>query len=147
MPSASDPLVVNENLSISEATLQESFVRSSGPGGQNVNKVATAVQLSFDVGASDLPADVKERLRKLAGSRLDSRDVLHIDARRARTREQNRRDARQRLVELVRQAAIRPKDRRATRPTRASRRRRLDEKRNAGRKKNLRSRVERDDDQ
>ena len=147
MPSASDPLVVNENLSISEATLQESFVRSSGPGGQNVNKVATAVQLSFDVGASDLPADVKERLRKLAGSRLDSRDVLHIDARRARTREQNRRDARQRLVELVRQAAIRPKDRRATRPTRASRRRRLDEKRNAGRKKSLRSRVERDDDQ
>jgi ribosome-associated protein len=147
LPSVSDPLVVNENLSISEATLQESFVRSSGPGGQNVNKVATAVQLSFDVGASDLPADVKERLRKLAGSRLDSRDVLHIDARRARTREQNRRDARQRLVELVRQAAIRPKDRRATRPTRASRRRRLDEKRNAGRKKNLRSRVERDDDQ
>jgi ribosome-associated protein len=147
LPSAFDPLVVNENLSISEATLQESFVRSSGPGGQNVNKVATAVQLSFDVGASDLPADVKERLRKLAGSRLDSRDVLHIDARRARTREQNRRDARQRLVELVRQAAIRPKDRRATRPTRASRRRRLDEKRNAGRKKSLRSRVERDDDQ
>ena len=147
MPSTSDPLVVNENLSISEATLRESFVRSSGPGGQNVNKVATAVQLSFDVGASDLPADVKERLRKLAGSRLDSRDVLHIDARRARTREQNRRDARQRLVELVRQAAIRPKDRRATRPTRASRHRRLDEKRNAGRKKNLRSRVERDDDQ
>jgi ribosome-associated protein len=147
LPSASDPLVVNENLSISEATLQESFVRSSGPGGQNVNKVATAVQLSFDVGASDLPADVKERLRKLAGSRLDSRDVLHIDARRARTREQNRRDARQRLVELVRQAAIRPKDRRATRPTRASRHRRLDEKRNAGRKKSLRSRVERDDDQ
>ena len=147
MPSTSDPLVVNENLSISESTLQESFVRSSGPGGQNVNKVATAVQLSFDVEASDLPADMKERLRKLAGSRLDSHDVLHIDARRARTREQNRRDARQRLVELVRQAAIRPKDRRATRPTRASRHRRLDEKRKAGRKKNLRSKVERDDDQ
>ncbi len=144
MTPSSDLLVVNENLSISEATLQESFVRASGPGGQNVNKVATAVQLLFDLAASDLPPDVKERLRKLAGSRLDSRDILHIDARRSRTREQNRKDARQRLVELVRRAAVAPRERRATRPTKASRHRRLDEKRQAGRKKDLRGRIDRD---
>lgn len=147
MTPSSGLLVVNENLSISEATLQESFVRSSGPGGQNVNKVATAVQLLFDISSSDLPADVKERLRKLAGSRLDSRGILHIDARRSRTREQNRKDARQRLVELVRRAAVAPRERRATRPTRASRHRRLNEKRKAGRKKDLRGRVDRGDNE
>ena len=144
MTPSSDLLVINDDFSISEATLQESFVRSSGPGGQNVNKVSTAVQLLFDISSSNLPADVKERLRKLAGSRLDSRDILHIDARRSRTREQNRKDARQRLVELVRRAAVPPRERRVTRPTRASRHRRLDEKRKAGRKKDLRGRIDRD---
>ena len=146
MTPPSDLLVVNENLSINETALQESFVRSSGPGGQNVNKVATAVQLLFDISSSDLPSDVKQRLRKLAGSRLDSRDVLHIDAHRSRTREQNRKEARQRLVELVRRAAVQPRQRRATRPTKASRHRRLDAKHKAGRKKDLRGRIDRDHD-
>ena len=120
---------VTNDIALGENEIQEQFIRSSGPGGQNVNKVATAVQLRFDVARSpNLPEPVRERLKRLAGRRLTSDGVLIIDARRHRTREQNRRDALERLVALVRKAAIAPTPRKATRPTAASRRRRLEGK-------------------
>lgn len=121
-------LTITPDLSIDKAELTESFVRASGPGGQNVNKVATAVELRFDAANSRLPAGVKARLKRLAGSRMNAEGVLTIDARRYRTQEQNREDARQRLAELIRQALEPPKPRRATKPTRASRERRLESK-------------------
>jgi ribosome-associated protein len=116
-------------LSIDDAELSESFIRGSGPGGQNVNKVATAVQLRFDVRNSpSLPDDVRARLERLAGKRLTSGGVLVITAQRHRTQERNREDAQARLIDLIRQAAERPKPRRKTRPTLASKKRRLDAK-------------------
>ena len=120
---------ITDHISIDESELDESFIRSSGPGGQNVNKLSTAVQLRFDVRRSpSLPGDVRGRLERLAGRRLTRDGVLIITAQNQRTQERNRADALDRLVELIRQAAVRPIPRRATKPTKASRRRRLDSK-------------------
>lgn len=120
---------VTNSIYLDEDELQESFIRASGPGGQNVNKVESAVQLRFDVRNSpSLPDDVKERLERIAGKRLTNDGVLIITAQRFRMQERNREDAVNRLVELVRQATERPKPRRPTRPTLASKKRRLEAK-------------------
>jgi ribosome-associated protein len=133
---------ITRSISIGEDELTEVFVRSSGPGGQNVNKVSTAVQLRFDVANSpSLPDDVRERLTRLAGSRMTDDGVLVLDARQFRTQLRNREDARERLVELIRRAAVSPKTRKRTRPTRASRRKRLEAKRHRGQTKKRRGRV------
>jgi ribosome-associated protein len=120
---------ITASIWIDESELSETFVRGSGPGGQNVNKVATAVQLRFDVRNSpSLPDEVKARLQRLAGRRLTLDGVLIIMAQRYRTQERNRDDARTRLVDLIRQATERPKPRRPTRPTLGSKQRRLEAK-------------------
>ena len=138
---------ITNSISLDENEIEEQFIRSSGPGGQNVNKVSTAVQLRFDVARSpNLPDPVRERLKRLAGRRLTLEGVLVIDARRFRTRERNRRDALERLVALVRRAAIAPTARKATRPTAASRHRRLETKQRRGALKRSRRRVKIDDD-
>ncbi len=125
---------VTPQISLDEREIEESFVRASGPGGQNVNKLATAVQLRFDVRASpSLPGDVRARLERLAGSRLTRDGVLVITAQRHRTQARNRQDARERLLDLIRRAAVPPLKRRPTKPTRASRERRIEgKKRRAG---------------
>jgi ribosome-associated protein len=123
-------LQVTPEIAIDEHELEERFVRSSGPGGQNVNKVATAVQLRFDPSRSKaISEEVRQRLRDIAGSRMTADGVLVIDARRFRTQAENRQDARDRLAGFIRQAAVRPKRRRKTRPTASSKERRLDTKR------------------
>jgi ribosome-associated protein len=120
---------VTAHISIDKREIEESFVRSSGPGGQNVNKLSTAVQLRFDVRRSpSLPDEVRARLERLAGKRLTREGVLIITAQNHRTQERNRADALERLVALIGQAAVRPVPRRATKPTKASRRRRLESK-------------------
>jgi ribosome-associated protein len=124
---------VTPSLSINEHEIQLDFIRSSGPGGQNVNKVASAVQLRFDVANSpSLPEDIRQRLMRLAGSRMTSEGVLVIEARQHRIQELNRQDALNRLVALLRQAAHKPRQRKQTRPTSESRRRRLEQKRRRG---------------
>lgn len=130
---------ITDQISIDESELTETFVRASGPGGQNVNKLATAVQLRFDVRRSpSLPADVRARVAVLAGRRLTQDGVLVIIAQRHRTRERNREDARERLIELIRQAAVPPKRRRPTRPTAASHERRIESKKRRSGVKRLR---------
>jgi len=135
---------VTPRISIDEDRLVWSAVRASGPGGQHVNKTSTAVELRFDVRGADLPEPVRERLEKLAGSRLTSEGVLVLFSQTHRSQEMNRLDALARLVELVRKAAEIPKRRIATRPTKASKTRRLDAKSRRGSVKSTRGRV-RDD--
>jgi ribosome-associated protein len=130
---------ITDHIALDESELEESFIRSSGPGGQNVNKLATAVQLRFDVRRSpSLSGEVRTRLERLAGRRLTRDGVLVITAQSHRTQERNRADALDRLVELIRQAAVRPVPRRPTKPTKASRKRRLEAKKRRGGIKALR---------
>ena len=130
---------VTDTIAVDDSELSESFVRSSGPGGQNVNKVSSAVQLRFDVRRSpSLPNDVALRLMRLAGKRLTKEGVIVIIAQQYRTQERNRADARERLFDLIRQAAVKPVPRRATKPPKAEKRRRLEAKKHRAGIKSLR---------
>ena len=130
---------IDSRISIDERELEERFVRASGPGGQNVNKLSTAVQLRFDARHSpSLPGDVRTRLERLAGKRLTRDGVIVIIAQRHRTQERNRQDALDRLVELIQHAAVAPIPRRKTKPTRGSRERRLETKKRRSSIKGLR---------
>ena len=130
---------VTPDIEIDEREIEENFVRASGPGGQNVNKLSTAVQLRFDVRRSpSLAAEVRTRLERLAGSRLTRDGVLVLTAQSHRTQGRNRQDALDRLVDLIRRAAVRPVKRRPTKPTRASRERRIEGKKRRGGVKQLR---------
>jgi ribosome-associated protein len=141
------PIEITSWLTIPDSDLELSFVRASGPGGQNVNKVASAVQLRFDLaGTAALTEPVKQRVRGLAGRRVTDDGALLIIARNHRTQEQNRREAYERVADLIRQALIPPKVRKATKPTRASKERRLDTKTRTRSTKVLRSKVRRWDD-
>jgi len=131
---------ITSDIAIDEGELGEQFVRASGPGGQNVNKVSTAVQLRFNVHASpSLPWDVRARLIKLAGNRINAAGELMISAQRHRTQAQNRADARERLIELIRAATHKPKARKKTKPSAGAKKRRLETKRRKGEIKRARS--------
>ena len=132
---------ITASISIGEDEVEEHFIRASGPGGQNVNKLASAVQLRFDVRRSPrLPEEVRARLERLAGRRLTREGVLVINAQRHRTQERNRADARERLVDLIRRAAVAPAPRRPTKPTAGARERRLQSKKHRASIKGLRQR-------
>jgi ribosome-associated protein len=137
---------ITDSIVIEERELDERFVRASGPGGQNVNKVSTAVELRFDVGASSLPSDVKQRLIALAGRRMNTEGVLLIDSREHRTQAMNREAAIARLVALLQRAAIRPKTRRPTKPKKAAKERRLESKKRRSDVKSSRGRASHGDD-
>ena len=133
---------VTPTIAIPESEISERFVRASGPGGQNVNKVSTAVELRFDPSQSTaIPSDALARLRALAGSRMTADGVLVIDARRHRTQAQNREDARERLADLVRQALVKPRRRRATKPGKGAIERRIEVKKRRSDTKRGRGRI------
>ena len=139
-------LEIAPGLVIDDTELEERFVRASGPGGQNVNKVSTAVQLRFDPSRSPALSDeVRERLRVLAGSRMTNDGVLVIDAREHRTQSQNREEARERLVDLIRRSLVRPKRRKKTRPGLAAKQRRIDTKKRRGAIKSGRGKLRGDE--
>ena len=135
---------VTDSIVVHDREVEERFVRASGPGGQNVNKVATAVELRFDVRASSLPLDLQSRLIALAGNRVTTDDVLLIDSREHRTQVQNREAARARLAALLRRASVRPKKRKPTKPRKAAREKRLASKKLRSKVKELRGRARRD---
>ena len=138
-------IFVTDRISLAEDEMSEQFVRAPGPGGQNVNKLATAVQLRFDArGSTSLPDDVRTRLLELAGARATKHGEIMINAHRFRTRERNREDALERLVSLVRRAAVVAKTRKATRPSLASTRRQAEEKRRRAQLKRARRSLDQD---
>jgi ribosome-associated protein len=133
---------ITPTIGIEEREFEERFIRASGPGGQNVNKVSSAVELRFNVAASSLPAEVKERLINIAGARITSEGDLLIDSREYRTQAQNREAARARLIALLRLAAIRPKKRRPSKPTKSSKEQRLKSKKQRGEIKKARRMID-----
>jgi ribosome-associated protein len=138
---------ITPDIAISEDEIQVQFIRASGPGGQHVNKTATAVQLRFDIkNALSLPVDIRERLLRFPDRRITADGVLVITARRFRSQDQNRRDAVQRLVDLVHKSALKPARRRKTKPSRAAVKRRLEHKRRQGVKKGMRRPISKADD-